>query len=354
MAIIYNSYYHIVSHAGNGNCLNVYGNNTIQNNNRVCLWAWDDEPAQLWKVVTNSSGFKILSGISDTYGLNCSQSGSNSACDCDVYPAADNIYSFVTFYIVDLSKNIFRIKNTETDLFLTVHDTDNNTTVRWESSTGEDNQKWRLCTEDDFTYSKGADTATIVNSSALKTFADNDISFVCRYLRRTVTSSLSPTERDLIHSHGLDIVCFFQYSSNTASYFTEANAELDANAALVDAEVLNMPDGAAIYFAVDYDASTTDINNKIIPYFRKIAEVFAANEAPYRIGVYGSGLVCKTLKDTNNIAELTFLCGSTGYQGRSSYNSLTRFDVRQIAPSTTLGGISIDYDETWKTDFGQW
>ena len=281
-------------------------------------------------------------------------SGSTSDCDCDVNPVANNIYSYVTFSIINLSENIFRIKNSETGLYLTVHDTDNNTSVRWETFSSGDNQKWRLCTEDDFVYSKGIDTATVLTDSALNTFVDNDISFVCRYLRRTTTNSLSTNERDLIHNHGLDIVCFFQYASNTAGYFTEANAELDANAALTDAAVLNMPTNAAIYFAVDFDASAAEINNYIIPYFNKIADVFAINNSTYRIGVYGSGSVCKAIKDTNGIADLTFLCGSTGYRGTSSYNGLTRFDVRQNAPSTTLGGINIDYDETWKTDFGQW
>ena len=152
----------------------------------------------------------------------------------------------------------------------------------------------------------------------------------------------------------MNIVCFFQTLSNYADYFSEETAVIDATAAINVANALKMPEKAAIYFAVDYDALEANIQNNIIPYFRKIANVFSQNNVKYRIGVYGSGKVCKAVKDTNNIAELSFLCGSLGYQGTSSYNSITRFDVRQNAPQILYEGVYIDYDETWQSDFGQW
>jgi len=62
------------------------------------------------------------------------------------------------------------------------------------------------------------------------------------------------------------------------------------------ANVIRQPAGSAIYFAVDFDASSSQLSAGIVPYFRAVAEAFAdANGLPqYRIGVYGSGLTCTT------------------------------------------------------------
>jgi len=74
------------------------------------------------------------------------------------------------------------------------------------------------------------------------------------------------------------------------------------------------PPESAIYFAVDNDASGSDIVGPINEYFRGIAAGFAAagGDAPdYRVGVYGSGAVCQALMQAG-LADYAWLAMSTG------------------------------------------
>jgi hypothetical protein len=59
--------------------------------------------------------------------------------------------------------------------------------------------------------------------------------------------------------------------------------------------------GSAIYFSVDYDASESEVRGNVIPFFEGVKESFdqaaGAHGPTFRIGVYGSGLVCRLLRD---------------------------------------------------------
>jgi Rv2525c-like, glycoside hydrolase-like domain len=58
-------------------------------------------------------------------------------------------------------------------------------------------------------------------------------------------------------------------AGNSSAAFSSAMGAADGKYA---AKTIGQPAGSAIYFAVDYDASAADIRNRIIPYFRAIAD----------------------------------------------------------------------------------
>ena len=65
-----------------------------------------------------------------------------------------------------------------------------------------------------------------------------------------------------------------------------------------DADPSWAADGSAIYFSVDFDATSGEIAGNVVPYFNGVTRAFdeeSAGAPEYRVGAYGSGLVCGTL-----------------------------------------------------------
>lgn len=104
---------------------------------------------------------------------------------------------------------------------------------------------------------------------------------------------------------------------------------------------LGAPEGAATYFAVDVDASSTYIKNNVIPYFQEIAKDFAGSK--YRVGVYGCGAVCKAVKDAG-FAQLTWLSNAMGWNGSRDYKSSGRWNILQHLPAN-IAGLDTDPNE---------
>jgi hypothetical protein len=117
---------------------------------------------------------------------------------------------------------------------------------------------------------------------------------------------------------------------------------------------IGQPEGTAIYFGVDFDASANQITNLIVPYFRGVAEAFAeANGLPsYRVGAYGSGRTLRALL-TAGLAEFAWLAQSTGWAGHAAFLASGDWALNQRA-STTLCTIGIDPDDPnpARLDFG--
>lgn len=145
--------------------------------------------------------------------------------------------------------------------------------------------------------SLGCDTATNVTAARLTTLEDNNFTFVGRYLNRVegFQDGLTSSEVTRISDAGLYIVSIWQISKSL-SHFTNANGVDDAETAVGLADDLGQTDGTPIYFAVDFDATSTQITNNVVPYFQGIKSVLDSstkNPNGYKMGVYGSRAVCK-------------------------------------------------------------
>jgi len=107
-----------------------------------------------------------------------------------------------------------------------------------------------------------------------------------------------------------------------------AAGERDANAALANAPLLGAPDGACVYFAVDCDASEREVSKLVLPYFQEIKRAFGAK---YRVGVYGSGLVCSRVLGAR-LADLAWLSCSLGWTGSREFLASKRWAIAQKVP----------------------
>lgn len=116
---------------------------------------------------------------------------------------------------------------------------------------------------------------------------------------------------------------------------------------------IGQPGGSAIYFAVDFDATATEVRDLIVPYFRGVNDAFAeaTGEQNYVIGAYGSGAVCAALLDAQLVRK-TWLAQSRGWRGYNAFLSSNRWDLRQEMPET-VGGLECDPDVSQNGgDFG--
>lgn len=192
---------------------------------------------------------------------------------------------------------------------------------------------------------KGLDTVSNCKSIASDLKKDN-YDFVCRYYNvNNKAKNLTSAEAVALAKAGIGIVAVWENGYPTkASYFTKAQGETDGKNAFKYAnKTIGQTEGTPIFFAVDYDAAAGDMD-AITKYFNG---VMAANEAAggmFPLGVYGSGAVCKYLKDKGKV-DYTWLAQSTGWRGYSTFDS---WDIKQ-GSEFKYGSINGDHD-TSKAD----
>src|SRR2546423_434381 len=114
---------------------------------------------------------------------------------------------------------------------------------------------------------------------------DEGFEFVGRYYNTNNPSkNLTLTEAQALSAAGMTIVVVWENGFPTkASYFSHAKGVSDATTALeMASEVIGQPEGSAIYFAVDYDATATNVSGPITQYFQGVKSVFDAAEQHYQ------------------------------------------------------------------------
>jgi len=168
---------------------------------------------------------------------------------------------------------------------------------------------------------------------------------------------LELAEAELLAANGLQIAVIFQQRQNQATDFSEANGVAAGRRAYRHAkDNIGQPAGSGIYFGVDFDATSNEIRDRIAPYFKGVKQAFteeSGGTADYRVGAYGSGLVCKTLTAAGHI-ELTWLAMSRGFQGTRETLAAGEFHLAQRAPEATLCGLGVDFNDSnpARPDFG--
>ncbi|KAB1945434.1 DUF1906 domain-containing protein [Brevibacterium linens ATCC 9172] len=149
------------------------------------------------------------------------------------------------------------------------------------------------------------------------------VGFVGRYLQNapdpvldkemTIDEIYALAELSTSNAYGtvpFGIAPIWQTSANDGGYFIPGRGTSDAQAADTRAEAFGIPKNVTIYFAVDFDAFGSTIEDLIIPYFRELNdEMSAIGGNP--IGAYGPRAVC------NRLAEEGLATAS--YVGNLSY-----------------------------------
>ncbi len=167
--------------------------------------------------------------------------------------------------------------------------------------------------------------------------------FICRYYNvNNASKNLTQSEAKALSNAGLYIVAIWENGYPTSdSYFSKSQGKTDGAKAYSYAKnTIGQPSGTPIYFAVDYDASTSAIQGAIKNYFDGVSEAFEEAGSNYVIGVYGSGAVCEYIFGHVAAVLYTWLANATGWSGYSDYTS---WHIKQ-GSLITINNVQFDKD----------
>ena len=199
------------------------------------------------------------------------------------------------------------------------------------------------------------DTADTMTSSKLSALKKAGVETIIRYDDRRPRGGwkqIHPAEAKLIRDAGLRLGIVYEDAA-TASYFTRLEGILSATYARQQAAKRGQPDGSAEYFAVDFDPTSADVRNRIMPYFDGVYQAFDEQNGLPRlyVGAYCSGL-CATMLKAKHPNILIWITCSLGFNGSRDYVRAGKHDLFQGTTSPLKGacdkkflGVDCDFDE---------
>jgi Domain of unknown function (DUF1906)/Putative peptidoglycan binding domain len=173
--------------------------------------------------------------------------------------------------------------------------------------------------------------------------------FVARYYSSFKLKVLTRSEEITLSAAGLDLVAVFEDTAKIEDFDADSG-EKDATVALSCASDAGQPGQTAIYFAIDFDPALSQIQGPITGYFQAVKKVIENDARAFKIGVYGSGLTCRTLRDAG-LAAFTWTSQSTGFHETITF--CTQANIAQCNPTRTIcGTLGIDDNVALTADFG--
>ena len=204
---------------------------------------------------------------------------------------------------------------------------------------------------------KGLDTATPCSQGTIDAIIQAGYTFIVRYYcTGNLSKWLKLEEAQRLSDSGLWVVSVFQDYNNSISRFSVPLGKANAKSAHEYAScVIGQPCETPIYFAVDFDATDGEAKGAVRDYFEAINSAFATAiaEGRYKVGVYGSGAVCRYIKDDAKLAEYSWLSMSTGWRGYRDYNGQNRGNLKQIK-AIEINGVEFDTNESNPVGGGGW
>jgi hypothetical protein len=199
------------------------------------------------------------------------------------------------------------------------------------------------------------DLSDRVNQQFLTAMKNVHVETIIRYYdhpdETLVGKTLKRSERDLITLNGFKIAIVFQHNNNRLDSFTSIRGRQDAERSRVLAGENAQPVGSAVYFGVDGPWSKDGELANITAYFKEVNG--GLKGSGYRVGVYGSGFVCRELLK-NALAELCWLSNAKSWPEYDAYYRTGGWRLVQVL-STDCGGRNVDFNLTngmdW--DYGQ-
>jgi len=184
------------------------------------------------------------------------------------------------------------------------------------------------------------------SDSFIPCMTSNGIAAIGRYYTKNRSNSkiLTAVEARRLSQASIKIWPVYQIRHRLPVDFSAAKGKSEAEDALEYAKnVINQPVGTGIYFSADFDATDAVFNSSIRPHFEAIAAAFAAAGNPYRIGIYSSGAVCKSLLDAG-LVQLTWLSQSSGFRGTPAFKASQRWNILQAMPVSGFCDFDDDID----------
>jgi hypothetical protein len=153
---------------------------------------------------------------------------------------------------------------------------------------------------------------------------------------------IKPAEARAIAAAGMRLGIVYEGAGDQSGQFSDAIGYLDAKYARDQAGKRGQPDGSAEFFAVDFDANALQIRLNVIPYFQGVRRAFAEDNGlpKLRVGVYGSGLSCRSVAEAG-LAELAWVSCSTGWTESHVFLASGKWNLRQHVPQI-ISGLDTD------------
>ena len=196
----------------------------------------------------------------------------------------------------------------------------------------------------------GADLAHRLDAGGAQALAAAGYTTIGRYLTNSSVSGaldkrITSDEVSAIAGAQLRVWPIFEEGGDDLSWFSRAQGALDARSAVDAARALGVPKQTAIYFAVDLDVTPDDITTSITPYFEGVAQGLSDTGDTYKVGVYGSRLVCSRISGAS-LAHFSFVAGmSSGWGGNETEPLPGNWAFNQIqARQVTSAGQAFDID----------
>jgi hypothetical protein len=192
-----------------------------------------------------------------------------------------------------------------------------------------------------------ADTSQPVTSAFLRKMREVGVHTIIRYFdheNETIPGkTLTFAERMEIAAWQFNILVVFQHWGQKISTFRDrTRGASDAVRALGLAHDVGQPVGSAIYFAVDGSWSSARDITDIIHYFENVRHTVARKGNLYRVGVYGSGLVCSAILD-RGLADYCWLANARAWPGYDAHLASGRWQIRQLMPGK-CGDREVDFN----------
>lgn len=139
---------------------------------------------------------------------------------------------------------------------------------------------------------------------------------------------------------GLRLGVVYQDGGTVAAGFTQSKGFRAGRYVYSYAQgTIHQAPGSAIYFAVDFDASKTEVKQNISPFFQGVATGFQSESGGVpdcAVGVYGSGLVCASILDAG-LASFAWISQSMGFTGTKEFLKTNRWHLKQNLPEIVCG-----------------
>jgi hypothetical protein len=189
-----------------------------------------------------------------------------------------------------------------------------------------------------------ADTSAPVNAGFLAKMRETGVTTIIRYYDQPDETlpgkTLRRAERDLILSEGFSIAVVFQHWNKIFSSFTARQGAADGARALQLAQENLQPQGGLIWFGVDGGWGLPHHLQSIEAYLAAAGAVL--KPAGYRVGVYGSGRVCRAMLD-KGVAERCWLANAKGWPDYRAHHDSGDWVIKQSLPER-CGDREVDFN----------
>lgn len=193
-----------------------------------------------------------------------------------------------------------------------------------------------------------SDTATPLTSAKAKTVYEAGYRIVGRYLNGS-GKGIQPGELGTIFNQGLSVFPIYQEwndleelsgrradpddpdKGKSPADYAHAFGARQGRAAVLRARQLGFPDGTTIYFPIDADATSDEIEALVIPYYEGVNEGVATSRSTrFLVGNYGPRNVCIKVHEAK-LATTAFVSGmSTGWSANLGFRLPVNWAFDQI------------------------